>query len=119
MLAAATGRLAGVDLEFHPEHALCVVLASRGYPGSYPKDEIITLPPEIPDHAHIFHAGTKTGPDHSVLTSGGRVLGITALAPTLSEAADRAYRLCHQVHFDSKTLRRDIGARQLRRGTSA
>ena len=119
MLAATTGRLAGFSLEIKPEHALCVVLASRGYPGAYPKSEAVTLPAELPDYAHIFHAGTKTGPDQSVLTSGGRVFGITALAPTLHEAADRAYRLCGQVLFDSKVLRRDIGARQLRRGDSA
>ncbi|RKX32904.1 MAG: phosphoribosylamine--glycine ligase [Verrucomicrobia bacterium] len=118
MLAAATGRLAGFNLEVRPEHALCVVLASRGYPGSYPKGETVTLPTAIPDYGQLFHAGTKAGPDRSILTNGGRIFGVTALGQTLPEAADRAYRLCDQVLFDSKVLRRDIGARQLRRGTS-
>jgi phosphoribosylamine--glycine ligase len=115
MLAAATGRLGGFELEVRSEYALCVVLASQGYPGSYSKGETITLPPATPEDEHIFHAGTKTGPNQSVLTNGGRVFGVTALASTLTEAAERAYRLCDEVVFDSKFLRRDIGARQLRR----
>jgi phosphoribosylamine--glycine ligase len=115
MMAAAHGRLGEIDLQIRPEHALCVVLASKGYPGSYPKGETVELPETLPDDTRIFHAGTKTGPDGSILTNGGRVFGVTALAENLPQAAGKAYALCEAVRFDSKILRRDIGARQLKR----
>ncbi|MEZ5278176.1 MAG: phosphoribosylamine--glycine ligase [Opitutaceae bacterium] len=119
MAAAAAGRLREVQLAVRPEHALCVVLASRGYPGSYPKGETVELPDSLPAHTRIFHAGTRTGPNGSILTNGGRVFGVTALAPNLPEAASLAYRLCDKVKFPSKVFRRDIGARQLRRDETA
>jgi phosphoribosylamine--glycine ligase len=115
MWTAAHGRLAEVDLRIRPEHALCVVLAAQGYPGNYPKGDAITLPAATGDDEFIFHAGTALK-DGVVVTNGGRVLGVTALAATLEAAAARAYALCGKIAFASKYLRRDIGARQLHRG---
>ena len=115
MWAAANGQLGSLTLKFRPEHALCVVLAAAGYPGNYPKGDPIRLPDAIGIDEHVFHAGTKLK-DGNVVTNGGRVLGVTALAPTLEEAAKRAYGLCDKIAFASKYMRRDIGARQLHRG---
>lgn len=115
MWAAACGRLAEVGLHIRPEHALCVVLAAQGYPGNYPKGDPISLPTVVGNDEHIYHAGTAQK-DGVVVTNGGRVLGVTALAPTLEAAAARAYALCGKIAFASKYLRRDIGARQLHRG---
>ena len=115
MLAAATGQLAEISLKVKPGYATCVVLASKGYPGSYPKGEVVTLPTSTEAHEYLYHAGTKRDAAGRVLTSGGRVFGATALGPTLAEATRRAYALCERVEFASKYLRRDIGAKQLRR----
>ena len=71
--------------------------------------------PSLPPDTFIFHAGTAQAANGSIVSAGGRVLGITALAPTLPEAAKRAYAVCNQIQFASKYFRRDIGARQLNR----
>lgn len=110
---AATGTLAGTTLDVRPEAALCVVVAARGYPGSYPKGDVITFPAELPPGTTVFHAGTARNAAGAVVTNGGRVLGVTALAPTLREAADRAYAACAGIQCASKYFRRDIGVRQL------
>jgi len=115
MLFAAAGRIEEVPLEIRTEYACCVVIAARGYPGSYPKGEVVELPPSLKEDELLFHAGTKLDAAGRVLTNGGRLFGATALAPTLAEAAARAYAICDQVKFPSKYLRRDIGAKQLRR----
>jgi len=114
--AAARGQLAGFPLRIRPEHALCVVIAAKGYPGSYPKGDPIHLPHAIPSSVSIIHAGTKRTSAGQLATNGGRVLGITALAPTLRHAAVDAYAVCDAIQCTSKYFRRDIGARQLRRG---
>ncbi|HXB02347.1 MAG TPA: phosphoribosylamine--glycine ligase [Opitutaceae bacterium] len=115
--AAAHGELGQIKLAVNPASAICVVLAARGYPDSYPKGDAITLPaaPSLPPDTFIFHAGTAQAANGSIVSAGGRVLGITALAPTLPEAAKRAYAVCNQIQFASKYFRRDIGARQLNR----
>jgi len=113
--AAAAGQLQGWTLQVRPESALCVVLAARGYPGAYPKGEPIALPDGLPAHTAVLHAGTARDAAGRVVTNGGRVLGVTALAPSLREAADRAYAACEKIQFASKYYRRDIGARQLNR----
>ena len=115
MAAAATGRLSEIKLRIRPEHALCVVLAAKGYPGSYPKGELVSLPSALPPDTRLFHASTTSGPDGSILTNGGRVFGVTALAPSLPDAAARAYALCADIRYPSRIYRRDIGARQLNR----
>jgi phosphoribosylamine--glycine ligase len=115
--AAARGELGKIKLAVNPGSAICIVLAARGYPDSYPKGEAITLPDasSLPPATFVFHAGTAQAASGSIVTAGGRVLGVTALAPTLQEAADHAYAVCNQIQFASKYFRRDIGARQLNR----
>jgi phosphoribosylamine--glycine ligase len=113
--AATKGTLAHVKLTVKPEHAICVVIAAKGYPDAYPKGDVITFPPTLPSGVVIFHAGTAKKPTGEIVMNGGRVLGVTALAPTLREAAAKAYDVCEQIHCVSKYYRRDIGARQLTR----
>jgi phosphoribosylamine--glycine ligase len=113
---AATGQLAtrGRAAE-RPRHALCVVLATRGYPDQYPKGDAITLPSPLPLDVRVLHAGTARDASGRLVASGGRVLGVTALAPTLRQAADAAYAVCERVEWSTKYYRRDIGAKQLNR----
>ena len=113
--AAARGQLAGFPLAVRPEHSLCVVVAARGYPDAYPKGDVLTLPPALPPGVTIYHAGTARNAAGQLVTHGGRVLGVTALAPTLAQAAALAYAACDAVQCASKYFRRDIGARQLNR----
>ncbi len=113
--AAANGNLQGVTLEVKSEHALCVVIAAKGYPEMFPKGDPIAIPAALPAGVAVYHAGTTRNPAGQVVTNGGRVLGVTALAPTLREAATRAYAACDLIECVSKYFRRDIGARQLRR----
>ncbi len=115
MLAAAKGELANLDVKVKPDYAMVVVLASGGYPGSYPKGEVISFPETTGENEIVFHAGTKFDADKNVVSNGGRVLGVTALGPDLKTAADKAYALCDQIDFKSKYLRRDIGFKELNR----
>ena len=95
---------------WRPETAVCVILASGGYPGSYASGKRITGLEKSP--ATVFHAGTKCdGADF--LTAGGRVLGVTALAPTLAEAKERAYAAVAGIHFEGMQFRSDIAAKGL------
>ncbi len=113
--AAAQGRLAGSRLKTNPAHALCVVIAAKGYPGSYPKGESIVFPAVLPSSVTLIHAGTARNAAGQLVTAGGRVLGVTALAPTLHHAALDAYAVCDAIQCSTKYFRRDIGARQLLR----
>lgn len=116
--AAATDRLPAVGpLTVKPDYAVCVVIAARGYPDAYAKGDVITLPSPtaLPPATTIYHAGTARNAAGQLVTHGGRVLGVTALAPSLRAAADRAYAACDQVQCSTKYFRRDIGARQLNR----
>lgn len=113
--AAARRELPQVQLKIKPAHALCVVIAAKGYPNSYPRGDVISFPPVIPSSVSIIHAGTARNSTGQITTNGGRVLGVTALAPTLHHAALDAYAVCDAIHCTSKYFRRDIGARQLRR----
>ncbi len=115
--AAARGELHGFTLAVKPDYALCVVVAAKGYPDSYAKGDVITLPPAsgLSPQAFIYHAGTAKNATDQLTANGGRVLGVTALAPTLREAAARAYAACAQVQWANKYYRRDIGAKQLNR----
>lgn len=113
--AAARGELAGAKLEVKPDHAICVVIAAKGYPDKFPKGDPLTLPATIPPGVSILHAGTTRNSAGQVVMNGGRVLGVTALGPTLREAAANAYAVCDQIECVSKYYRRDIGARQLNR----
>ncbi len=113
--AAARGGLQGMKLEVRPDAALCVVIAAQGYPEKFPKGDVIKLPAQLPPGTIVYHAGTTRNAAGDLVTNGGRVLGVTALAPTLREAAARAYTVCDQIQCASRYFRRDIGARQLNR----
>ena len=115
---AARDRLAGASLTIKPDAAVCVVIAAKGYPDAYPKGDVITFPADLPANVSIIHAGTARNASGDIVTAGGRVLGVTALAPTLRAAADAAYAVCDQIECVSKVYRRDIGARQLNRGAN-
>ena len=113
--AATRGELRNVALSVRPEHAICVVIAAKGYPESFPKGDPITLPRELPAETKILHAGTARDTQDRLVTTGGRVLGVCSLGSSLREAADRAYEACAAIECRSKYYRRDIGARQLQR----
>jgi phosphoribosylamine--glycine ligase len=112
---AARRELAGFRLRVKPVHALCVVIAAKGYPEKFPKGDVITLPPAVPGLVTIYHAGTAKNPAGELVTNGGRVLGVTALGATLRDAASDAYAVCDAIRCGSIYFRRDIGARQLNR----
>ncbi|BGP07317.1 Bifunctional purine biosynthetic protein ADE5,7 [Rhodotorula toruloides] len=107
MVACVERRLDCVKFEMKKEAAVSVVLAAKGYPGSYPKGDEITID-TLPPNVYVFHAGTKATPEGKVVTNGGRVLAVTATAPTLKEAQALAYKGVDCVHFEGKTFRRDI-----------
>jgi phosphoribosylamine--glycine ligase len=121
--AAARRQLAGFKLDVKPDYALCVVVAARGYPDKFAKGDVITLPAVGSEGmakdglpaVTIYHAGTTKNSAGQLTANGGRVLGVTALAPTLREAAVRAYAVCDQIRWANKYYRRDIGAKQLNR----
>lgn len=108
-------RLNEIKLEWRDEFAVCVIMASGGYPGKYEKGKLITGLDKIKqsDDVIIFHAGTKRA-DGNVYTNGGRVLGLTTVAPTLPEAIQKNYELIRQIHFDGCHYRKDIGKKALK-----
>lgn len=107
MMAVTDGRLADADFRFSDQSACCVVAASAGYPEHYEKGFEITLPD---DKENIFIAGSRLE-DGKQLTSGGRVLGVTCVAPTLKEAIAGAYKKMETVKFENIYYRKDIGAK--------
>jgi phosphoribosylamine--glycine ligase len=119
LLAAATGELAGVELEWHAGPTVCVVLASGGYPGPFETGKPITGVAEAEaTGATVFHAGTSMGSD-GLCTSGGRVLGVTAGGDDLASAIERAYRGVDKISFDGMHYRTDIGHKGLARAAPA
>ena len=111
MEATAKGTLSETPVQFSDKSACCLVLASQGYPKSYETGYPITIPADL--DAQVFVAGAKL--EEGVLkTSGGRVLGVTAVGDTLQEAIDKAYREGAKVTFENAYYRKDIGARALR-----
>ncbi len=110
MQATTDGTLTPDMVEFGDEYATCVVMASKGYPVSYEKGYEITIPEEILPNVYV--AGAKLE-DEKLLTSGGRVLGVTAVADTLADAIEKSNKLTEQIHFDNAFYRHDIGARAL------
>ena len=108
--ACIDGTLDQVELEFEDNAAVCVVLASEGYPVSYEKGFLIDGLDSF-DHMedyYVFHAGTKQT-DQGIVTNGGRVLGVTAKGATLKEARENAYKATEWVQFENKYKRNDIG----------
>jgi phosphoribosylamine---glycine ligase len=116
LMAVAGGDLSGIEIEWHDKAAVCVVLASQGYPGDYRKGDVISGLAEAAklEDVVVFHAGTKSA-DDAVVTSGGRVLGVTALGGTVKEAIDRAYSGVSLISWTGMHFRRDIGAKAMMR----
>ena len=111
MEACIDGRLDEIRLEFEDSAAVCVVLASEGYPLHYEKGFAISGLERFDKEEgyYCFHAGTKFDENGTLVTNGGRVLGITAKGPDLKKARENAYRATEWVQFDNKYMRRDIG----------
>ena len=110
MRAVTEERLADCPVEFSRDSAACVILASKGYPGSYEKGYPIVIPQNL--EAQVFVAGAKEQ-NGVLVSSGGRVLGVTALGETLPAALEKAYAAVSQIHFENAYYRRDIGKRAL------
>lgn len=111
MEACVDGKLDTIDLKFEDRATVCVVLASDGYPVKYEKGLPISGLENFNDKKdyYCFHAGTKFDENGTIVTNGGRVLGITATADTLKEARAKAYEATEWVQFDNKYMRHDIG----------
>ena len=113
LLASYEGNLRDLPkISWKQEYAVCIVLASKGYPESYPKNDKITGFENIPENSFVFHAGTKKE-DENILSNGGRVLGVTALGLTLQNAIDNAYSACQKLDWKNKYHRNDIGKKGL------
>ena len=111
MRATTDGTLAQTEVKFSDKSACCVILSSEGYPQKYQSGFEMTIAPEALPHA--FVAGARLA-DGKLLTSGGRVIGLTAVEDSLPQAIDRAYQLAGMVHFENAYCRRDIGARAMK-----
>jgi phosphoribosylamine--glycine ligase len=118
LLALRQGQLGALDAHGSPNPAVCVVLASKGYPGKPETGQVITgyEAAEALGGVKVFHAGTRVE-NHQLLTAGGRVLGVTATAEDLGAAIQRAYAAVGKIHFEGMHYRKDIGAKRLRRAT--
>lgn len=116
--ATATGTLAGHDVQWKDQYALTVIMATKGYPGSYDKGSEIQGAEGIDsDTIHVFHAGTRRDGER-LLAAGGRVLNVTALGRTAREAQERAYAGVDQIVWPEGFCRRDIGWREIARAES-
>jgi phosphoribosylamine--glycine ligase len=112
LMASATGRLAGVKLEWKSEPSVCVVVAAAGYPGPVRPGDAITGIETC--GAQVFQAGTRRGA-RGLETAGGRVLGVTARGRDLAAARTNTYTAVEKIHFDGMHYRRDIGEKGLKR----
>ena len=116
--AILAGKLSKMDIKWKPESAVCVVMASGGYPGNYAKGREITGLEKAAGHKNVlvFHSGTslKNG---KFITDGGRVLGVTGLGSVIAAAIDNAYAGVREISFEGAHYRRDIGARALETGS--
>jgi len=110
MVHVSDGMLDKADVNFGKKHACCVILASQGYPVKYETGFEITIPDEVRDSVYVAGAKLAGG---KLLTAGGRVLGVTAVADTLPAAVKEAYRRADSISFENAYCRRDIGARAL------
>lgn len=111
MMAVTEEKLSETEVCFSDKNACCVIMASDGYPVKYDKGLELTIPDEVKDKVYV--AGAKIS-DGKLVTNGGRVLGCTAVAPTLKEAIEDAYKIVDKVHFDNEYYRHDIGQRALK-----
>ncbi len=119
IMACVDGRLRSDDVRWRNGSAATVVLASAGYPGTYGKGMSVAGLEQAAqiEGVHLFHAGTQRRSD-DLVTAGGRVFAVSAVADTLADALARSYAACDRIRYDGKQLRRDIGARALSSGGS-
>jgi phosphoribosylamine--glycine ligase len=113
-LAAVEGRLHECEVQWKKDAAVCVIMASEGYPGTYPKGKEITGLPANTEELIVFHAGTAEK-EGRIVTNGGRVLGVTALGADLYQAQQKAYEAVRSISFEGAHYRTDIGAKALRK----
>lgn len=113
--AVVEGSLKEIKAQWHNNYAVCVVMASGGYPGSYEKGKVITGLEEANEDKdlYVFHAGTKAL-DGQTMTNGGRVLGVTGRAGTLTETLDKTYDAVKKINFEGVQYRKDIGQKALK-----
>ena len=111
MRAVTDGKLAETEVRFGDKHACCVIMASEGYPVAYKKGFPLTIPEEVRRNVYVAGASRKDG---VLCTNGGRVLGCTAVADSLPEAIEQAYKMVEKIHFENAYYRHDIGQRALR-----
>ncbi len=112
---AVNGTLDKVEAEWDRRTALGVVMASHNYPDTPRTGDVISGLPKAQEDAHVFHAGTTLRDDGQVVTSGGRVLCVTALGESVKQAQSRAYEIADGITFDGQQMRRDIGYRAVKR----
>ncbi|MBI5675972.1 MAG: phosphoribosylamine--glycine ligase [Nitrospirae bacterium] len=117
MKATAEGRLDQVNLRWKDATSICVVLSSEGYPGEYAKGRVITGLDSFKgrDDVFVFHAGTAANDNGEFITTGGRVLGVTALGSDIKTAKENAYKAIEKIHFEGMHYRKDIGDRAINR----
>lgn len=113
MLAVVEGRLHEIQLSWKKDAAVCVIMASEGYPGSYRKGDPIRGLDQVQEDVFVYHAGTAEK-DGQIVTSGGRVLGVTGFGENLASAKQAAYRGVEQIHFNGAHYRRDIADKALK-----
>jgi phosphoribosylamine--glycine ligase len=118
---ARGGSIEGLALDWSGGAAVATVLASDGYPGEYRSGLPIDIPPDLESSGDVlvFHAGTKRGEDGGLVTSGGRVLAVTGLAPTVAAAAEKSRAAAERIRFEGRYLRRDIARREVERAEVA
>ncbi|MBE6810722.1 MAG: phosphoribosylamine--glycine ligase [Ruminococcaceae bacterium] len=113
MQAVTNETLADTEVQFSKKHACCVIMASQGYPSSYEKGYEITIPADLLNSTYVAGAALK---DDKLLTSGGRVLGVTSVANTLKDAINASYEKVENIKFDNRYYRNDIGQKALKAG---
>ena len=111
MQAVTSGTLKDTEVRFSDRHACCVIMASEGYPAAYEKGYPLSIPREVRPHVYVAGAKREGG---TLVTNGGRVLGVTVVADSLPAAIEEAYRLVGEISFDNAFYRRDIGQRALK-----
>ncbi|MEE3362242.1 MAG: phosphoribosylamine--glycine ligase [Anaerovoracaceae bacterium] len=107
--AVVDNRLGEIDIEWSDRRAVTVVMASGGYPGSYPKGKVISGLGDVDDDCVVFHAGTRFDGAGNVVTNGGRVLGVMCTGATHDEARAKAFDNVKRIHFDGAHYRKDVG----------
>ena len=114
LYASATNQSLPDSIKLSSDKCMTVVIASQGYPGDYPKGDLISFPSELPEKTNIIHAGTALK-EGKVYSNGGRVLSVTSQDETISKAKEKIYSVCKAIDYDNKYYRRDIAHREIKR----